>query len=127
MNRVINRVNKKLSLSNAALLLIIATLATQLLGFFRYRLVVANFANIDPRGTDAFFTAFQIPDFFFLTIAAGVLGVAFMPVLAEKLHAGDRKAIWNITSSLLNLMFIIMLFVALFIFIFAEPLIHHIV
>lgn len=100
---------------------------TQLLGFFRYRLVVANYANIDPGGTDAFFAAFQIPDFFFLTIAAGVLGVALMPVLAERLHANDKKAIWDITSSMLNLMFIIMFVVALFIFIFAKPLIHHFV
>lgn len=127
MNRVINRANKRLSLSNAALLLIVATLLTQLLGFFRYRLVVANFANIDPGGTDAFFAAFQIPDFFYLTIAAGVLGVAFMPVLAERLHANDRKGIWDITSSLLNLMFIVMFGVAVFIFIFARPLLHHIV
>lgn len=124
MNRVINRANKKLSLSNAALLLIGATLLTQLLGFFRLRLVAANFSQ---SSTDAYFAAFQIPDFFYLTIAAGVLGVAFMPVLAERLHAGDRKAIWNITSSLLNLMFIVMMSAAVFIFIFAEPLVHHIV
>ncbi len=127
MNRVINKANKKLSLSNAALLLIVATFMTQLLGFFRYRLVVANFANIDPKGTDAFFTAFQIPDFFFLTIAAGVLGVAFMPVLAEKMHANDRKDIWDLTSSLFNLMFIVMFLVAVFIFVFAKPLLHNIV
>lgn len=128
MNRVINRVNKRLSLSNAALLLVVATFLTQILGFLRYRLIVANFAPPNnPGGADAFFAAFQIPDFFFLTIAAGVLGVAFMPVLAERLHANDRKAIWEITSSLLNLMFLVMFTVALFIFIFAEPLIHKIV
>lgn len=109
------------------MLLIFATFATQILGFFRYRLIVANFSNIDPGGTDAFFAAFQIPDFFFLTIAAGVLGVAFMPVLAERLHANDKKAIWDITSSLLNMMFIVMFVIAVFIFIFARPLIHHIV
>ena len=124
MNRVINKANKKLSLSNAALLLIGATLLAQLLGFFRLRLVAANFS---PASTDAYFAAFQIPDFFYLTIAAGVLGVAFMPVLAERLHANDRKAIWDITSSLLNLMTIVMLAAAVFIFIFAEPLVHHIV
>src|SRR6185295_16145170 len=104
MNHVINKANKKLSLSNAALLLIFATLLTQLLGFFRLRLVAANFSQA---ATDSYFAAFQIPDFFYLTIAAGVLGVAFMPVLAERLHANDRRAIWDITSSLLNLMFLV--------------------
>lgn len=124
MNRVINKVNKKLSLSGAATLLIVATLLAQLLGFFRLRLVAANFSQA---ATDAYFAAFQIPDFFYLTIAAGVLGVAFMPVIAERLAAGDRKAIWNITSSLLNLMTIIMLVAAALIFIFAEPFIHKVV
>ncbi len=127
MNRVISRANKKLSLSNAALLLIVATFMTQLLGFFRYRLVVANFATIDPGGTDAFFAAFQIPDFFYLTIAAGVLGVVLLPVLAERLHAKDKKAIWDITSSLFNLMFLVMFVAAIFIFVFAKPLLHSIV
>ncbi|HSX45032.1 MAG TPA: murein biosynthesis integral membrane protein MurJ [Candidatus Saccharimonadales bacterium] len=127
MNRVINKVNKRISLSNAAILLISATLMTQLLGFFRNRLVAANFTKINPGSTDAFFAAFQIPDFFFLTIAAGALGVAFMPVLADRLAANDKKGIWDITNSLLNLLSIIMFAVALIVFIFARPLIHYVV
>lgn len=127
MNRVLNKANKRISLSNAAVLLIVATLMAQLLGFFRNRLVSTNFAVVNPGSTDAFFAAFQIPDFFFLTIAAGALGVAFMPVLADRLHANDRKGIWDITNSLLNLLSIIMFAVALIIFIFARPLLHYIV
>ncbi len=127
MNRVLNRANRRVSLSNAAVLLIIATLLAQLLGFFRNRLVSTNFTQVDPGSTDAFFAAFQIPDFFFLTIAAGALGVAFMPVLADRLYKNDRKGIWDITNSLLNLLAIIMFGVALVIFIFAKPLLHYVV
>ena len=127
MNRVLNKANKRISFSNAAVLLIIATLLAQLLGFFRNRLVSTNFTQIDPGSTDAFFAAFQIPDFFFLTIAAGALGVAFMPVLADRLHANDRKGVWDITNSLLNLLSIVMFAVALIIFIFARPLLHYVV
>ena len=96
MKRVLSRANKRVSLGNAAVLLIVTALMAQLLGFFRNRLVSTNFTQVDPGSTDAFFAAFQIPDFFFLTIAAGALGVAFMPVLADRLHSGDRKGIWEL-------------------------------
>lgn len=127
MNRVLKRANRRISFSNAAVLLIAASLVSQLLGFFRNRLVSANFTVVNPGSTDAFFAAFQIPDFFFLTIAAGALGVAFMPVLADRLQKGDRKSVWDLTSSLLNLLTIIMLAVSIVIFVFARPLLHYIV
>ena len=127
MNRVLSRANKRISLSNAAVLLISATLMTQLLGFFRNRLVSTNFTVVNPGSTDAFFAAFQIPDFFFLTIAAGALGVAFMPVLADRLQDNDNKAVWDLTNSLLNLLSIIMFAVAVIIFVFARPLLQYIV
>src|SRR5476649_2888677 len=127
MNRVLNKANKRVSLGNAAVLLIVTALMAQLLGFFRNRLVSTNFTQVNPGSTDAFFAAFQIPDFFFLTIAAGALGVAFMPVLADRLHLGDRKSIWELTSSLLNVLGIVMFAVALVIFVFARPLLHYVV
>jgi putative peptidoglycan lipid II flippase len=104
-------------------MLVIVALFGQLLGFLRNRLISANFTTPDPGASDAFFVAFQIPDFFFYTIAAGALGVAFIPILSDKLHVGDKKAMWDITSSLLNIMMIVMAVVGLIIFIFAEPLV----
>lgn len=127
MNRLINRANKRASFGNAATLLIVVSLFGQLLGFFRNRLVSTNFTVVDPGSTDAFFAAFQIPDFFFLTIAAGALGVAFMPVLADHMERGDKKGVWELTSSLLNLLSLAMGVVALIIFLFAEPLLHYVV
>jgi putative peptidoglycan lipid II flippase len=127
MNRILRRANKRISLSNAAMLLIFVALMGQVLGFFRNRLISTNFTQLDPGSTDAFFAAFQIPDFFFLTIAAGALGVAFVPVLADRLHHGDKKSVWDLTSSLLNLLTIVMVMVALLILVFAEPLLHKVV
>ncbi len=127
MNRILSRANKKVSLGGAATLLIVVALLGQILGFFRNRLVSTNFTVHDPGSTDAFFAAFQIPDFFFLTIAAGALGVAFVPVLADRLHKGDKKGMWELTSSLLNLLTIVMTIVAVIIFIFARPLLHYVV
>lgn len=125
MNKILNRANKRVSLGGAATLLIGVALAGQLLGFFRNRLVSTNFTRVDPGSTDAFFAAFLIPDFFFYTIAAGALGVAFMPFLSDHLERGDRQGMWQLVTSLLNLLAIIMTGVGLVTFIFAKPLIHN--
>ncbi len=118
---------KRISLGSAALLLASASLIGQVLGLLRTKLVAANFPATGPHSTDPYFAAFNIPDFFFYTLAAGALGVAFIPVLAERLHRGDRKGMWMLTSSLMNMLGIVMALVAVIIFVFAEPLIHHIV
>jgi putative peptidoglycan lipid II flippase len=100
------------------------TLVGQILGFLRNRLISTNFTATHPGSSDAFFTAFQIPDFFFYTIAAGALGVAFIPILTDKLQANDRKSLWEIASSLLNVLAIAMAIVGIIIFILADHLIH---
>src|ERR1700757_3565461 len=102
MQRWLNRANARLTLVNAAALLVGATLFGQLLGFMRTQVVNANFNTTGHITTDAYFAAFKIPDFFFYTIAAGALGVAFMPFLSDKLHQGDKQAVWRLTSGLLN-------------------------
>jgi putative peptidoglycan lipid II flippase len=118
---------KRIPLSNVALLLIAAALVSQVLGFFRTKLVNANFLSHGADSTGAYFAAFNIPDFFFFTLSAGALGVAFIPILTDRLQRGDRKGMWELASSLLNLLSIIMLAVAVIIFVFAEPLLRHIV
>src|SRR6266545_3477004 len=108
MNRFLNRTNKRVSLGSAATLLVVVALLGQGLGFLRNRFISANFTKVDPGASDAFFAAFQIPDFFFYTIAAGALGVAFIPILTDKLHAGNKKDLWQIVSSLLNVLAMVM-------------------
>ncbi len=125
--RLFTRANKRISLSNAAALLITASALGQLLGFLRTKLVNANFDAIGPQSTDAYFAAFKIPDLFFFTLAAGALGVAFMPFLAEHLNRGDKKGIWELSSSLMNLLAIVMAVIGVIIFVFAEPLLNHVV
>src|SRR4051812_26142163 len=92
---------KRISLGSAATLLVAVMLLGQTLGFLRNRLISTNFTVDDPGASDAFFAAFQIPDFFFYAIAAGAFGVALMPILSDKLQQGDRKSLWEIANSLL--------------------------
>jgi len=109
------------------MLLIATALIGQVLGFLRTRLVNANFDLTGSNSTDAYFAAFTIPDLFFYTIAAGALGVAFMPVLADRLHRGNRRSMWELSSSLLNLLAMVMIGVAIVILTCAKPLISYIV
>jgi len=116
-----------LNVGNVAVLLVATSMVGQVLGFLRTKLVNANFPATGPHSTDAYFAAFSIPDFFFFTLAAGALGVAFMPVLADHLHKNDRKGVWELSTSLLNLLAIIMFGVGVFMLIFAQPLISYLV
>ena len=109
------------------MLLIVTTLIGQILGFLRTRLVNSNFDAFGPQSTDAYFAAFTIPDLFFYTLSAGALGVALMPLLSDRLQRGDRKGMWELSSSLLNLISLFMFGVAVLIFVFAEPLIQYVV
>src|SRR5581483_2152929 len=127
MNRWLTRANRRISLGNAAALLIAASLFGQLLGFMRTQVINGNFNSPGHITTDAYFAAFKIPDFFFYTIAAGALGVAFIPFLAERLEKGDKKAMWELTSSLMNLLGIIMATVGIILLIFTEPLLRLVV
>lgn len=122
--------SRRISIANVAVLLVATSLVGQVLGFMRTKLINANFNGPHVPGAEnagVYFAAFSIPDFFFYTIAAGALGVAFMPYLSDRLHRGDRKGVWELSASLLNFLSIIMAGVAIIILVFAEPLIHHIV
>jgi putative peptidoglycan lipid II flippase len=126
MNQIVPK-KRRLSLTNTALLLVVTAFMSQMLGFLRTKLVNGNFPVSGAGSRGAYFAAFTIPDFFFYTLAAGALGVAFMPVLADRLHKGDRKGIWDLSSSLMNLLAIVMAIVGVAIFVFAEPLVKHVV
>ena len=127
MNKWLTRANERISLGGAAALLVVAALFGQILGFVRTQIINGNFNSPGHINTDAYFAAFKIPDFFFYTIAAGALGVAFMPFLTDKLARGDRQSVWKLTSGLLNLLGIIMFGVGLVLLAIPGPLLRLVV
>ena len=124
MNQLFNRANKRLSISSAAFLLIAASGVGTILGMVRTSLINANFNGFS---ASAYFAAFKIPDFIFFTLAAGAMGVAFMPVLADKLSKGSRQAAWELSSSILNTLAIITFILSIISMVFARPLLHYVV
>src|SRR5579884_318025 len=127
MNPAAPKPKRRVSLGNVAALLIATSFLGQLLGFLRTKLVNANFPTTGPHSTDAYFAAFNVPDLFFFTLAAGALGVAFMPVLSDRLNRGDRRGVWELSNSLMNLLAMVMAVVGLIMIIFAVPLIKYVV
>jgi putative peptidoglycan lipid II flippase len=123
MNRILSRANKRLSLGSAAFLLSATTLIGTILGILRTKLINANFINFE---SDAYFAAFKIPDLVFFTLASGALGVAFLPVLSERLQKNKQSA-WDVTSYILNALAIVAFIASIVIIIFAEPLLKYIV
>ena len=119
------RARKRISFGNAAVMLVGTSLLAQLLGFLRTKLINANFGGLpqnSPEHAGVYFAAFVLPDFFFFTIAAGALGVAFMPYLSDRLQKGDRRGLWNLSTSLLNYLSIVLFGVGVLMFVFADVL-----
>lgn len=123
MNRFLRRANKRVSLGSAALLLSSTALLGIVLGILRTKLINANFGVIE---SDAYFAAFKIPDFIFFTLASGALGVAFLPILSERL-AKNKQSAWDVASYILNMLAIVSFVAAVVVMIFAEPLIKYVV
>ena len=119
------KVLKRIPIGNVAALLAATTLVGQVLGFLRTALINANFSHPGPNNSGVYFAAFNIPDLFFYIIAAGALGVTVIPYFSDRLHHGDKKGMWELVNSLLNLLGVITLVVGLVIFIFARPLLQH--
>jgi putative peptidoglycan lipid II flippase len=83
------------------------TFISRILGFIR-DIVIARFFGAGV-GTDAFFVAFKIPNFFRRLFAEGAFSQAFIPVLAEFKERGDKdlKDLIAATSGTLALILIV--------------------
>lgn len=125
MSTNVPRIRKRISFSNAAFILVGTSALAQILGFLRTKLINANFIGPgipSDQNPGVYFAAFVLPDFFFFTIAAGALGVAFIPYLTDHMQKGDRKRVWELSSSLLNFLSILLFLVGVVIFVFADVL-----
>lgn len=96
INGAINSVNA------AALLLGAAGLLSRLLGVLRDRLLAGTFGA--GRELDAYYAAFQIPDFMNVLFLLGGAGAAVLPIFQEHL-ARDRKEAHRLISDITTLFF----------------------
>ncbi|NLP43464.1 MAG: murein biosynthesis integral membrane protein MurJ [Peptococcaceae bacterium] len=88
----------------AAGLLMLANLISRFLGFIRESLMAGLFGKT--AATDAYNTAFILPDLLYWLLVGGVLSAAFIPVLSEYIAKGQEKEGWKVVSSVTNLIFL---------------------
>jgi putative peptidoglycan lipid II flippase len=89
------------TLLKAAGFLMAAQLVSRILGFLRESLM-AGFFGQGPT-TDAYNTAFVLPDLLYWLLVGGVLSAAFIPVLSAYIAKGKVEEGWRVVSSVVNL------------------------
>lgn len=108
-------------------ILMVAFLANKILAIGRQIVIAQAFGT--GSDYDAFVAAFRLPDILFLLISGGALGTAFIPILSERLthqSAADPEG-WQLTSSILNILFLAVIGISTVIAIFALPLVQWLV
>lgn len=121
------RANGRLSVGLAASLLAGSSLIASVLGLYREKLLLTNYYDTYPQGVDAYKAAFAIPDFMFFILVSGALSVTLLPVLNQRLAAGNKKSAWELSSSVLNLFAVVTFLASVLIIVFADPLVSYIV
>ncbi len=101
---------------SAALIIMILTLTSKVLGVFRNWFLARYFGA---SGTlDAFNTAFVVPDLIANILITGALSAAFIPIFTEYLNKKKNEEAEIVASSVLNLVLIIFAFVAVIVILF---------
>ena len=102
---------------SAALVMMIATFATKLLGVVKIVLLANMFGAT--RALDIFYAANTIPEIVFNLLVLGSLNTALIPVLSECLSKKDSKKMLYVFNSVLSIACVILVILGLFGIIFA--------
>ncbi|KLU59607.1 putative peptidoglycan biosynthesis protein MurJ [Peptococcaceae bacterium CEB3] len=92
------------NLARATAYIMAAYLASRVLGFLRESLVADFFGKNGL--TDAYNTAYILPDLIYWLMVGGVLSSAFIPVLSEYIAKGKKEEGWRVVSSVINIIFL---------------------
>lgn len=88
----------------AAGFMVAANLVSRILGFVRESLMAGLFGKTG--ATDAYNTAFILPDLLYWLLVGGVLSAALIPVLSEYIAKGREEEGWKVISSVINVIFL---------------------
>lgn len=95
---------RRFSIAEAALLLMLAYLASRGLGVVRQSIFNALFGT--DAAANAYYAAFRLPDFLFNLVAGGALTHAFVPVFVSFDKEKGRQAAWRLASLIMNVLFV---------------------
>lgn len=112
-------------LAGAALVVMAFFILSRFTGLAREIIIGARFGT--SAQYDAYLAAFRVPDLLFQLVAGGALGSAFIPVFAGYWVQGDKPGAWLLFSRVLNLVTLLLIFLATAAILFAAPLVGHVI
>lgn len=102
----VNNTSANRRIARAAGIVMVGFVLSSLSGLLSQVLITNAFGTSTE--IDAFYTGNRLPETLFTLIAGGALASAFLPTLTGFLTRDDRKGGWRLTSSVVNLILIIM-------------------
>jgi len=112
---------KKLTIGNAAFILGVTGLLSNILGLFRERIIAGQFGA--GHMTDAFYASFRLPDVIFNLLLLGALSSAFIPVFVEKITKNNKDEANYLANSFMNFILVCTIIFGVVIFILAPKLV----
>ncbi len=109
------------SLARAATIVMLLFVASRVLGLVRDIVISHQFGT--SRALDAYFAAFNIPDFIFNVLAGGALGSAFIPTFAAALAQNDARRAWQLARAIITLALILLTALAALLALFAPQIV----
>ncbi len=103
-------------------LLMIAMIASRVLGYFRDSIIYFKFGQNNL--TDAYNAAFSIPDFLYMVLVGGALSAAFIPVFSSYIARDDEAEGWKIASIVINWVMLLLGICVFFGYIFTPQLVN---
>ncbi len=112
---------KQEDILSAAFLISLSFVFAKILGFLKFRLLVAYFGS-NLLLLDSYFAATALPDSIFEVLIYGTIALAFIPVFSQYLSRDKLQKAWELSSALITLGFLIFVIFALAFFFFADNL-----
>ncbi|KNZ68830.1 integral membrane protein MviN [Thermincola ferriacetica] len=94
------------TVAKAAGMLMVAMLVSRVLGYVREIALTSKFGQTSV--TDAYIAAFTVPDLLYNLLVGGVLSSAFIPVFSSYVARNEEKDAWEVASTVINLVVIVM-------------------
>lgn len=108
-------------IARAAGMVMFGSLLSRVLGLLRETIIASAFGG--GLAYDAYVAASRPPETLFLVIAGGAIGSAFIPTFTDYLARGQREQANRLTSTVINLIFLLMALSAGLFTVFARPVV----
>ncbi|PIP29232.1 hypothetical protein COX28_00160 [Candidatus Kuenenbacteria bacterium CG23_combo_of_CG06-09_8_20_14_all_39_39] len=108
------------SITGGAIIIAVFSVLAKLFGLLRDRLLASGFGAGDT--LDAYYAAFKLPDLIFNTLVLGALSAAFIPVFIELKNNKSQFNHWQLSSAIINIIFVVLFIFAAVVFIYADKI-----